>query len=197
MNKTLLVTTAHLDNPKYYDKTIKFIEHYKRHYSDIVIIDNASLKEYKIDGAKIYTQFPFFDRTAHLEYLFVWRALYSCRNFFLLGYDRVIYANNDFYCLSDKMFEWVNTVEGFASPWCSRHNFAEADIMVITKDCKEYLDFVKDGYFWKHNGKHLEQVVPLTTINKDLVGNRHSEYMNNIPEGSDYTSQLPLEWKLP
>lgn len=197
--KTCLVTTAYLDNQHYKKKTEKFVNYYKSHFSDIFIIDNASIKEHKIEGATIYTQYPFLGRPSHLEYAYLWRALYSLKHFFEKGYDKVVYADNDLYLLSSEAFDVVKLItKGWSTFHCKRHSFNETGISIITKDCKEYLDFVADGQFWKHNGKCMETHLPVTNVIKHLVGDRWSEY-NGVtcpPPAADFSAQTPLEWEV-
>lgn len=199
--KTILITTAYLDNKEYEDKTIKFVEHYSKHFDEIEIIDNGSTQEHNIEGATISTFHPHYTHESHLSYKYLWRALYQFQYYLSVGYDRIVYCDNDAFMLSDKMFDWAKNVEGWASPFCIKHNFPETGIQVITKNCKAYQDFVgglsEKDFIDMFNGLTMETTLPLTDVNKDLKGDRWSEYDEYIiPNDSDFSTQTSLEKKI-
>jgi hypothetical protein len=177
MNKIALVTTAWLDNDEYRAKTIKFVEYYKQLFdvSDIYIIDNGSVSlRDSLAGAKVLTQYPRYERSSHLDYKYLWRAVYSLKYFFEMDYQTVIYMDNDFFVCSKDMFEWMRQAKGWNSVYCSKHNFPETGMQIISSDSITYKEFVKDGEFWKHNGKCMETTLPVI-VNKDFTGDRYSE----------------------
>lgn len=194
MNKTLLLTTAYLDNPIYKDKTIKFVDYYKKHFNDIHILDNGGREDHKIEGTTIRTLTPHYTRESHLSYKYLWRAVYFYQHYFHMGYDRIVYMDNDAYLLSDKAFTWANNFNGWGSPFCKKHNFPETGIQIITP-CDKYNNFVsgltENEFITKYNLLCMETTLPVE-VNKDLVGDRYSEYGILAPDNADFSTQVEL-----
>ncbi len=203
--KTILVTTSWLDNEHYLKRTIRFVNYYsaikdRMNIDKILIIDNASsessitlLQNNVAIPPEILTHTEHFGRPSHLDYKYLWRAAYYHKHLFAQGYEKIIYADSDFYILSDKMVDFVNKSTGWVSPWCPLHNFPETGLQIIT-DCKEYQDFVKDikpGEY-PHNGQCMERVLPLTHVEKNLIGNRYTETPNfqQVPQMDFYAQNF-------
>lgn len=187
--KTILVTTCWLGNQEYIDKTKKFLKYYSHpislQYDNVVLLDNAS------EFNKIFnltpSQHPYVQRfhkhlprTSILGYPYLWRAVYFFQELFK-EYDKIVYMDNDFFLTSEKAISLVNNFNsGYMSFYCNKHKFPETGIQVVTKDCKEYWNFVKDlseeEFIAKYTGKMMETHLPLTHIEKDLIGDRWSEY---------------------
>lgn len=204
--KTAIVTTCYLSVGDYYLKTKKFINYYTAsniEHDNIILLDNASsfkniasLSEVTFNH--LIQRFPIhMPRTSLLEYPYLWRAVYFFQEIFK-EYDKIIYMDNDAYLLSPKAIEWVNKFEeGWESPWCPRHNFPETGIQVVT-NCDKYKNFVKrfaneKDFIYTFNGEMMETTLPVS-INKDLIGDRHSESgLKEIPTPCDFSCQVTLE----
>ncbi len=198
--KTALVCTAWLDNQEYYEKTIKFVKYHEKFFplENIFIFDNGSTGPNKTNlKCNVLTQYPHYDREAHLVYRYIWRTLYSIKYLFDMGYEKVLYMNDDSYIISNNMMNWVDTSTGWCVPYCNRFNFPECEIQVIT-NCSEYQKFVEDGKFWKHDGLHMELTIPFTNVNKTLIGDRYNQYPTPlpIPDNADFCTQVPLHWEM-
>lgn len=210
--KTALVTTCYLNIDDYFDKTNKFCNYYYSlqndlNIDDIILIDNASCKGARIGllnwinedcPIRIVHFKDFLGRDSHLSYPYLWRAVYHLKELFK-DYDKVIYMDNDFYITSSKLTDYINNLNsGWTTLWCPKHKFPETGIHIVTKDCKEYQDFVKSGNFMEHNGRMMETKLPVTEVNKTFKGDRWSEYQNSesIPEEADFSAQTPLGWKV-
>lgn len=190
--KTILVTTCWLGNQEYIDKTKKFINYYSElqgsniHNDQILLLDNASPFKSVINMNDFYSEaliqrfHNHLPRTSILGYPYLWRAVYFFQELFK-EYDKIVYMDNDFFLTSDKAISLVNNFNsGYMSFYCNKHKFPETGIQVVTKDCKEYWDFVKglseEEFIAKYTGKMMETHLPLTHIEKDLIGDRWSEY---------------------
>lgn len=208
--KTVLVTTCWLDDPIYLAKTQKWLRHYiyNNHlkYDDIILLDNASsfsniIKiNYRWSGTILVQRFPVhMKRDSHLEYPYLWRGVYFFQELFK-EYDRIIYTDNDAYLLSPKVMEYVNNFEsGWESFWCTKHGFPETGIQIVTKDSKEYNAFVNgtlEDFIYINNGKTMETRLPVS-VNKDFIGDRHSESGIIIQDSKwDFSCQVPLEMEM-
>lgn len=189
--KTILCTTCWLDNDEFNKRTEKWLRYYIYNsgliYDNIMLLDNASSFENiqkhsrQWTGNVIIQRFTkHMSRTSHLEYPYLWRAVYFYQELFK-EYDKVIYMDNDAYLLSDNAMNYVNNFKnGWASFNCPKHSFPETGIQIITKDCKEYKDFVgnmsEEEFIKKYNGSVMEGTLPLTEVNRKLIGDRYSEY---------------------
>lgn len=200
--KTALVTTSYLEGQDRYDRAVKFVNYYKDEVKvdwDMYVLDNHSsmevytkfLNEVK-DKTKL-VRFPeHFGRPSHLDYKYLWRAVFHLQNI-LMSYDKVVYMDNDFYILKQSMIDYVNALDnGWTTFWCGTYGFPETGCHVVTKDCKEYQDFVACGmeqFFEKYNGKLMEHELPVTHIERKFVGDRYGE--RNQPQKSemDYYAQ--------
>jgi hypothetical protein len=216
--KIAIISTCWLDNDDYLQKTVKFIKYYTQPAimtdlgitpKDIWFVDNASSQEahdklraaipdlYDAISFKRYTKH--YTRKSHLEYPYCWRALYFARELFdEHGYDKVISTNNDSYIISPKFAKSIKYFEtGYLVPHCTKHNFPECEIQIITKDCKEYWEMTGKSYL-EYNGRHMEWCIRPTVIDRSLVGDRHSEYpgVTEVPKGCDYSVQVPLNMEV-
>lgn len=199
--KTVLVSTCWLDNADYMNKTKKWLNYYTDtiygsiKYDEIILLDNASKFENIRNLIDFYPDVliqrftKHLPRGGHLDYPYAWRAV----DFFIdlfNEYDKIIYMENDFYVLSNKMCSWINNINsGWHSAWCNKHNFPETALQVIVKDSEDY----RAGHPWSRlNGTTMELELPLQ-VNKELKGDRHSEYLNTIPDNVDFSAQVILD----
>lgn len=202
--KTCLVTTCWLDNEEYLTKTNKWIKYYTElDIADtIILLDNASsfenIKNLETGKGNVVVQrfTNHIKRESHLSYGYLWRAVRFFEEL-LKEYDKVIYMDNDFYILSEKMLNHVVSVENvYESPYCSRHNFPETGLQVITKNNPYYYTFktsneAKFNNLEQFNGLTMELELPVFA-NRDFIGDRYSEY-TIIPDNADFAAQVRLE----
>jgi hypothetical protein len=210
--KTCIVTTIWLDNEIYKQKLIKLLGYYLTelrglNFSHFYIIDNGSDPQEirKIQSLVIGEPVSFirytehFDRPSHLDYKYLWRSVYTMKDI-LKNYDKVIYIDSDFYILSSKMVDYINKLDsGFTTFFCPKHGFPETGSYVLTKDCKNYSNFVNkpwDQFVQDNNNHVMETRLPVTHIEKNLTGNRYSEYPMDIPDDADFSGQTLLETKV-
>ncbi len=211
--KTVLVTTTYLIPQERYDKTIKFLDYYlKKTNYDILVLDNHSsanssetlndLRKHYANEQRIsiisYTNH--YDRPAWHDYKYLWRAVHHLQHLFP-AYDKVVYMDNDFYMISPKMFDYVDKLNsGWTTFWAPRYKFPETGCHVLIKGCKNYDDFVNmpmEDFIQKNNLTLMETRLPVTLVNKDLVGDRYPE-RETIPtsyDGIDFWAQARLEDK--
>lgn|GEM_PF-2711478 len=207
--KTAIVSTCWLGNDDYIKKTAKFLKYYSQSVHkalgspDLWLVDNASPPEghRALDGlwgtskVKWKRYDKHYTRSAHLEYPYLWRALYFCRDLFQEhDYEKVIFADNDAYIISNNMADVIKQTKNTAwwSPFCTKHGFAETGIQIIGSNNTEYWDLTRKPYV-SYNGLTMETTLPVTK-NKTLVGDRFSEYgIDKQVPGWDFSTQTTLE----
>ena len=115
------------------------------------------------------------------------------------GYDRIIHIEGDAYLITDRAIEFFNSCDrGWVSLWCGRHRWPESTLQIINKD-----QFAScEAFFSKPYSAHLaaspepiEVLLPLTSVNRSLIGDRYGEDGDTIPFGADYVSQV--RWEQP
>jgi hypothetical protein len=140
-------------------------------------------------------RFPIrYNRTNLLDNLYGWRAVYFCREMFrTFEFDKVIFVESDFLVRSARMWEWIDGIsDGWQTVFCPKYRFAESAFQVITP-CREFMEFTA-GDFRQYNGRVMEETLPFTHVNRDLVGDRYSESgIEGIPEGADFVAQTSLD----
>lgn len=203
--KTILVTTCWLDTPDFLNRTNKWLDYYQWFPYDIALLDNASSFEnignLNREAVDIFQRFHVhMPRKGIWDYPYLWRAVHFFPELFK-EYDKVIYTDNDFFLISENAIKYVDEFnKGWASFWCKKHNFPETGIQIVTKDCEEYKQFTKgtlEEFIAKNNGKEMERLLPLTNINRDLNGDRHSEYgITEQQPGWDFTAQCLTDMKV-
>jgi hypothetical protein len=150
-------------------------------FSDIHLIDNGStadniklLQKNTIADFGIELNYPHIPRQGILGYPYLWRAIENLQPLFN-SVDKIVIIDSDLFLLSQRAIDYVNNFKsGWGTLWCPLCNFPEAALQIITKDCKEYKEFVKTPYMM-YNGRTMETVIPWTEVNKDLVGDRYTE----------------------
>ncbi len=211
--KRVLVTTCFLNNEEYFQKTFKWINYYLNEckgleFDKIYLIDNASdekqiqkMQSY-FEGSPIYfVRFSeHYDRPSHLDYKYLWRNVYYMKELLKVS-DKIIYMDNDLFLTSKKAVDYVNSLDsGWTTAWCLKHGFPETGIHVLCKGTKKYEDFVDvswEDFVKKNNNTTMENTLPVTHIEKSLIGNRWSEYGIKEQDLSwDYSAQTELTTKI-
>lgn len=210
--KACIVTTIWLGDEVYKQKLIKLLGYYLTQckdlkFSEIIVIDNASDEKeiQKIEALTIGEPVRFirnsehFDRPSHLSYKYLWRAVYTLKDI-LKQYDKIIYIDSDFYILSSKMTDYINNLNSdWTTFWCPKHGFCETGCHVLVKGTKAFDNFVNKSwevFVQDNNGKVMETRLSVTNINKDIIGDRYSEYPKAIPDYADFSAQTLLETKV-
>lgn len=209
--RTCIVTTCYLDSDERIEKMYKFLDYYIKHTDyQIYVIDNASpfhlfmnmYFKYSDSGRVGYNRKEeHFNRPSHLDYKYLWRAVHELKDL-MPRYAKVIYMDNDFYMISDKMFKYVEDLNsGWTTFYSHYYNFPETGCHIITKDCQEYKDFInmsQDEFIAKHNLQIMENVLPVTHVEKGMIGDRYGEFKDRdkIDKSTiDYWAQAALEDK--
>lgn len=209
--KTALVTTCFLDVEDYRNKTKRFVNYYINdavdlNLSSIILFDNASkyenIKECGFDKNFCVVQrfTEHLSRTSHLEYPYLWRAVYYLKDV-LKEYDKVIYMDNDFYLTSKNIIEYVNNLNtGWTTFWNPKHRFPETGCHIICKDSTAYNNFIneltEEEFIKKYNGLTMETHLPVDKVETKFTGDRYSEYPLEIPSDADFSAQTILQQKV-
>ena len=116
------------------------------------------------------------------------------------GFDKIIHAESDAYLLSDKIIDFVNSLQGgWHTFWCTRHNLHESALQVICSDqIKAYRDFT-DLPYDAYRNQLIDKILPYTGIHTIFQGDRYGEYLDTIPSTADFSCQTSVEmikkWK--
>lgn len=203
--KTAIFTTTYLVPQERFDKTVKFLDYYSRKTNyDIYVLDNNSPLEKAIELQLLFPQIKIirydehFDRPSHLDYKYLWRAVFDLQNYFN-EYEKIIYMDNDFYILSDKMFNYINDLkDSWTTFWCKMHQFPETGCHIILKNDPNYTNFIKDltlqNFINLYNNSCMENTLPVSKIEKSFNGDRFGE-LKDPPklDGLDFWAQAKLE----
>jgi len=110
------------------------------------------------------------------------------------GFDRIIHIEADAFLISDRAIEFFNACDrGWVGLWCARHRWPETTMQIINKDQFASCEAFFGQPYSAHLGlpyKAVEQLIPFTSINKTLIGDRYGEGGDTIPYGADYVSQV-------
>lgn len=204
--KTVLVTTAYINEENRYKNLINFIKYYQGYeicshleYTDLIVLDNcsdfskiSSLMENFIYLPVVQRFTENFKRNGVYDYKYWWRAIYFFEEI-LKEYDKIVYLDNDFYLLTPKICEYItNLNSGWTSLYSAKYGFPESACQILLKDCEAYHNFVADGDFKKHVGKAAELIIPFTHVEKGFNGDRLGEGLPHplqLPE-HDYWAQM-------
>ena len=206
--KTAIATVSWIGDPKYFARTVRWVAHNRKVGLewDIVLLDNGSPQDaiarflHVTDGmnVRVVPFVNFYKRESLTHYAYEWRALYALKPLFQLWeYDRVVLMANDFFVLSDRMKRWIDQrVDGWSTPFCPLFDFPESGLQVVTRGCNAYELFVATPDWKRRNGLHYEHTLPLTFVDRELVGDRYSEGAV-MPATPDFIAQLRLEDAVP
>jgi hypothetical protein len=182
---TAIVPAVYLEPEERLFKAIDFCKYYREvtpNWNQLALDDGSSLESLsKLRAACTWTNVLSFakhyGRPSHLDYIYSWRALYFASVIFSYWeYDKVILMSDDLYILSRRMMEYIDSLpSGWTTFWCPAHSFPETSCQVIVRGCEQFETFVEDRNISKHNGKLMENVLPFTYVNKEMVGDRYGE----------------------
>lgn len=203
MSKTLLFSPMWLDAPDGVERHTKWLDFIlplkaKLGYDHLYFVDNASsmaaiddlVMKYK--GKFLIHRFKtHIARREHLKYGYWYAALAQAGKFAIEhDFDKIIYIDTDMYPLSNKICDYVRTLEaGWVGMYCHKHNFPETNFQVICKDqLQKFYDFHSRDFLVFYPDKDAESQTPFTLVNKDFVGDRYAEF--NEGQGVDQTPDM-------
>lgn len=112
------------------------------------------------------------------------------------GYDKIIHIESDFYVISDKIMEYISSLEGgWTSLFSPFHNFPETAIQIICKDQfssfdKMRAEVIANG-FRAPDCMPAELYFPFTKVEKSFIGDRigqpevFDKWIRNYKKGND------------
>jgi hypothetical protein len=126
---------------------------------------------------------------------FGYAVMYGIRE----GFDRIIHVESDAFVISSRAVEFFNTCDrGWVSLWCRSYCWPESTLQIINSDrfesCKNFFSQPYSDHLLKSDSP-IETLLPLTSINKDFVGDRYGEIGDTVPLGADFVSQI--RWHQP
>lgn len=115
------------------------------------------------------------------------------------GFDRIIHIESDAFLLTQRAAEFFNASDrGWVALWCRTYRWPETTLQIINRDQFP----IASGFFSKPYSTYLaspvqpiEELLPFTSINKTLIGDRYGELGNMVPFGADFVSQI--KWGQP
>jgi hypothetical protein len=110
------------------------------------------------------------------------------------GVDRIVHIEADAFLISQRARDFFNQFNsGWASLWCPTHRWPETTLQVISSQsfaaCSEFFSRPYSAYIAEPR-REIEQLIPFTFVNKELVGDRYGEISESIPRDADYASQV-------
>jgi hypothetical protein len=194
---TLLFATSFVRDEKSWNERYEtWIKYYRKSplgHHQCVLIDDGSLFlpnkiEVVTDLAKLNTKnrevklfhFPNnLGRQSLVSYPGWWRSfLFSLVIAKKINAKKIIHIESDAFILSDRMFKLINEIKsGWHSAWLTTYQFPETGIQII---CEDQFDAMEK--FNNHPQKNIimaENLLPFTTVHKDLIGDRYNEFKRN------------------
>ena len=117
-------------------------------------------------------------RSSLLSYPGWWRSfLHSVDLARSIGANKIIHVESDAFIISQRMRDYINNLEsGWTTFWAASYNFPETAIQVICEDQFDALASFKDKPTAELEGKFAEELLPFTCVNREMVGDRYSEF---------------------
>lgn len=206
--KTALVTHAWLDNPqpgyRAEDGRCRRVERWLDHYEPWglypIILNNGPIDTSPCPTRAVSVAcWPHFEtNTFRWNYPHVWRNYWYIKDL-LANYDRVFFIATDAYVLSDRLADYLFSLEsGWTALWCRAYRMPEPQIQVITK-CPEFMEFFKGECApMRYNGACEEITLPFTWVETGFVGDRYGDMVPPPPyqKSMDYYAQVPddMDW---
>ena len=110
------------------------------------------------------------------------------------GFRKIIHVESDSYLLSRRAVDFFNdSSTGWVAPWCRKHAWPESALQIINADrFQSCLDFFNRPYS-DHVAapvQPIENALPYTAINRQLVGDRYGEIETTVPFNADFAAQV-------
>lgn len=117
-------------------------------------------------------------RSSLLSYPGWWRSfLHSVDLARSLGAQKIIHVESDAFVISQRMRDYINNLhKGWTTFWAASYNFPETAIQVICEDQFAALAAFKDKTSTELEGKFAEDLLPFTQVNREMIGDRYSEF---------------------
>ena len=118
---------------------------------------------------------------------FTFAAVYAQR----YGFEKVVHIEADAYLISKKIHDYVNeSVCGWTAFYCPRHNFPEAAIQIIAGNSIEDYRQMGEIPYSKLSHQIAEHYIPFSCVQHGFIGDRYSEFSNEVPRNADYACQI-------
>jgi len=194
--KTLLFCTGFAQTPDIWETKYKtWFDYYtssKLQFDKVLIIDDCSGSQPKFLPPESFETFNTrLGRPSILDYPGWYRSfLRAIKHAKENGFTRIVHIEADAYILSDRMIDFVNSIDiGWNAFWCFRHNFPESSLQIICKDQFESYEALANKSYSEYVGKVIENLIPFTGVHKNFTGDRYGDYQESIPANADYSCQ--------
>ena len=241
--RSLLFCTSYIKDESAWNARYKrWLDFYNRSDfgdSQIIMVDDASPFTPPVDqiqlrspGTMVSSGLPtmirFPDRLGRngvASYPGWWRSfLHSVDLAHQLGVQKIIHIESDAFVLSARMRAYIQSLtDGWTVFWSENFGFPETAIQVICEDQFDALAAFQNKSFEELDTQLAEEQLPFTRINKQMVGDRYSEFRmpllrtgllrskkfnqlkifqgnlfrHQIPESADFATQVTPDQKLP
>ena len=110
------------------------------------------------------------------------------------GFEKLIHIESDAYLLSRRAIEFFNAADsGWVGLWCRTYRWPESTFQIINSDqFPQCLSFFDRPYAEHANSaaQPIENALPYTIVNRDLIGDRYGEISTSVPFNADFVSQV-------
>ena len=105
---------------------------------------------------------------------------------------RLIHVESDARVLSDRLARALSqAAKGWVALWCPSYRVPEPSIQVIHRDSLPAASgFAAQRPKLDMAGKGPELLLPFTSVEQRLIGDRYAEFGRTVPEGADYACQI-------
>ena len=137
-------------------------------------------------------------RQSSLRYPGWWRSFQlACDLAEIYGFTKIVHVESDSYVLSERMLETIDaTNTGWNMFWSAHFKWPETAIQVICEDALSNFAAIRDkGPHWFRD-LPAEEVLPLTHVVKDLIGDRYADFHAALPAKADYAVQVAPSMKI-
>jgi hypothetical protein len=108
------------------------------------------------------------------------------------GATRLIHVESDARVLSDRLARALNrAAKGWVALWCPSYRVPEPSIQVIHRDSLgAAVTFAAGRPDLDMAGRGPELLLPFTSVERRLIGDRYAEFGRPVPDGADYACQI-------
>jgi hypothetical protein len=106
------------------------------------------------------------------------------------GFGRIIHCESDAFLLSDRIIEFVNSLDtGWHTFWSNQYGLPESAIQVICRDNFDSANNFLSVPYSTYVGQCMDAVLPYTDIHRNFIGERYGECGGIIPQNADFSCQ--------